>query len=210
MKYSSIYNSKKQEEFIDVEDNDPEPISPPYDLAKIRQSMDELQRVANFIRLENTDDWEEKIDKILWSPVQNKIFNKIVRILNSERLSRLAKSNNAYEPVLRRTSIDTTAKKFRETLASANWDCRISQWLHSLLFDYLPQEYLSIYLDVLQTMRQKIPQLVDKMIAVQSNVNAKTSPVTWESLTPLLKKSWDPVSPVLNTIRPVIIIFFFH
>lgn len=170
----------------------------------MKQSMDEFQRVANFVKPEDTDDWEEKIDKILWSPVQNRIFSRVVRILNSERVARLAKANSVHEPILRRTSIDTTAKKFRESLASAHWDWRITQWLHSLLFDYLPQDYLAIYLDILQTLRQKIPQLIDKMVAVQPNVNAKNpSSVAWETLGPLLKKSWDPVGPILNANKPV-------
>lgn len=184
-----------------------EPTTLPYDLSKVRHSMDEFQRVANFVRPEDTDDWEEKIDKILWSPIQSRIFNRIVRIMNSERVARLAKANSLHEPIVRRTSIDTTAKRFRETLASANWDWKITQWLHSLLFDYLPQEYLAIYLDILQALRQKVPQLVDKMIAVQPNINSKGSSVTWETLGPLLKKSWDPVGPALNTNRPVTKIF---
>jgi regulatory NSL complex subunit 3 len=200
-------DNMKLEEFINVDTEDLDPIIPPYDLTKIRQTMDEFQRVANFVRSEDTDDWEEKIDKILWSPVQNRIFSRIVRILNSERVARLAKVNSFYEPILRRSSIDMTSKRFRETLASANWDWRISQWLHSLLFDYLPQEYLAIYLDILQTLRQKVPQLIDKMIAIQPNINSKGSSVTWETLGPLLKKSWDPVGPVLNASRPVIIIY---
>ncbi|OXU26276.1 hypothetical protein TSAR_002472 [Trichomalopsis sarcophagae] len=189
------------EEFIDVENGDPEPKSPPCDLSQARQAMDEFQRVANFVRPEDTDDWEEKIDKILWSPVQNRIFSRIVRILNSERIARLSKSNTKLEPIVRRTFIDNTSRKFRETMGSANWDLRITQWLHGLLFDYLPQDYLAIYLDILQTLRQKIPQLIDKMIAIQPNINFKGSSLSWETLGPLLKKSWDPVSPELNSCR---------
>ncbi|XP_058800499.1 KAT8 regulatory NSL complex subunit 3 isoform X2 [Phymastichus coffea] len=193
-----------QDEIVNVDENDSETIAPPYDLAKMKQSMDEFQRVANFVKPEDTDsDWEEKIDKILWSSVQNRVFARVVRILNSERVARLAKVTSLHEPILRRTSIDTTAKKFRECLASVNWDWRITQWLHSLLFDYLPQNYLAIYLDILQTLRQKIPQLIDKMVAIQPNVNAKSpSSVTWETLGPLLKKSWDPVGPILNANKP--------
>lgn len=200
-------NRENENVELNVEKYDSE-VVPPYDLSKARQAMDEFQRVANFVRTEDNDDWEEKIDKILWSPIQIRIFNRIVKILNSERIARLSKVNSLHEPILRRTSTDSTAKKFRETLASANWDGRITQWLHSLLFDHLPQAYLAIYLDILQTLRQKIPHLIDKMIAVQPNINSKGSSLTWETLGPLLKKSWDPVTSVLHTTKSVIKLFF--
>jgi len=159
--------------------------------------MDELQRLANFARPEEEKDWEEKIDKILLSPIQNRIFTKVTRILNSERLARLAKAKNVTEPIFRRTSVDIAARRFRETLASTGWDWRLVQWLHNLLFEHLPKEYLAIYLDILQTLRLKIPQLIDKMIAVQPNINAKGGSITWETLGSLLKRSWDPVTPNL-------------
>ncbi|KZC05900.1 KAT8 regulatory NSL complex subunit 3, partial [Dufourea novaeangliae] len=187
-----------QDEEINVEEDCDEPLAPPVDLTRAKHQMDELQRLANFARPDESEDWEERLDKILWTPVQNRIFTKVLKILNSERLARLAKSNNGIEPVFRRTSIDTAARRFRETLASAGWDWRLAQWLHSLLFDHLPQEYLGIYLDILQTLRLKIPQLIDKMIAVQPNINAKAGTITWETLGSLLKRSWDPITPSLN------------
>ena len=196
-------NDRNQNKLINVESFEPEAPLPSFDLTKVQQDMDEFQRVANFVRPEEADDWEEKIDKILWSPVQNRIFSRIIRTLNSERLARLARANSLHEPILRRTSIESTAKRFRETLASAQWDWRITQWLHCVLFDHLPQNYLAIYLDILQSLRQKIPQHIDKMISVQPNINSKGSSVTWETLGPLLKKSWDPVSSILSANKPV-------
>ena len=200
-----FYTSDKQktEEDIDVEHPNNDQVSPPYDLGRIRHLMDELQRLANFVRPDEDNEWEEKIDKTYWTPVQLRIFAKVVRILTAERLARLAKAGNVMEPIFRRTTVDTAAKRFRETLASIGWDIKITQWIHSLMFDYLPQEYLVIYLDILQTLRLKIPQLIDKMIAVQTNINGKGGPVTWETLGSLLKRSWDPVTQTLNSNRPV-------
>ncbi|XP_054001417.1 KAT8 regulatory NSL complex subunit 3 [Hylaeus anthracinus] len=190
-----------QDEEIDVEGDYSEPLIPPVDLTRTRHQMDELQRLANFARPDENADWEERLDKILWSPIQNRIFTKVLKILNSERLARLAKVNDIIEPIFRRTSIDTATRRFRETLASAGWDWRLAQWLHNLLFDHLPQEYLGIYLDILQTLRLKIPQLVDKMITVQPNINAKTGSITWETLGSLLKRTWDPITSNLNSNR---------
>ncbi|KAF3424383.1 hypothetical protein E2986_02217 [Frieseomelitta varia] len=190
-----------QDEEINIEEDTNEPLIPPIDFTKVRHQMDELQRLANFARPDENEDWEEKLDKILWTPVQNRIFTKVLKILNSERLARLAKVNSSIEPIYRRTSVDTAARRFRETLASAGWDWRLAQWLHNLLFDHLPQEYLGIYLDILQCLRLKIPQLIDKMIAVQPNISGKTGSITWETLGSLLKRTWDPIAPSLNNNR---------
>ncbi|KAL2718189.1 KAT8 regulatory NSL complex subunit 3 isoform X1 [Vespula squamosa] len=194
-------NSAGQDEEVDVERTDDEQPVPPLDLTRTRHVMDEFQRLANFARPDDNDDWEEKIDKSMWTSLQSRIFTKVIRILNSERLARLAKSNAMVEPIFRRTSVNTTARRFRETLASAGWDWRLTQWLHGLLFDHLSQEYLAIYLDILQTLRLKIPQLVDKMITVQPNINAKNGSITWETLGSLLKRTWDPIAPTLNNNR---------
>ncbi|XP_076229096.1 reduction in Cnn dots 1 isoform X2 [Nomia melanderi] len=197
-KKNSSTEKPVQDEEIDIEEDCNELLVPPVDLTRCKHQMDELQSLANFARPDENADWEESLDKISWTPVQNRIFTKVLKILNSERLARLAKSANAIEPIFRRTSVDTAARRFRETLASAGWDWRLAQWLHSLLFDHLPQEYLGIYLDILQTLRLKIPQLIDKMIAVQPNITAKTGSITWETLGSLLKRSWDPITPSLN------------
>ncbi|XP_043481442.1 KAT8 regulatory NSL complex subunit 3 [Leptopilina heterotoma] len=198
-----LSDKQKSEEKVDVEYyNNNQSSSPPFDLGRTRHLMDELQRLANFVRPDEDTEWEEKIDKTFWSQIQIRVFAKIVRVLTAERLARLAKTGNVMEPVFRRTSIDTAAKRFREIMASIGWDIRISQWIHCLLFDYLPQEYLVIYLDILQTLRLIIPQLIDKMIAVQTNINGKGGPVTWETLGSLLKRSWDPVTSTLNSNKP--------
>ncbi|KAL6262880.1 hypothetical protein P5V15_005669 [Pogonomyrmex californicus] len=197
---SNTSDKHRKDEEIDVENIDNEPALP-FDLTRVRHAMDEFERLANFARPEEEEkeeDWEEKIDKTLWSPIQNRIFSKVTRILSSERLARLAKAKSTAEPIFRRTSVDVTARRFRETLASTGWDWRLVQWLHNLLFEHLPQEYLAIYLDILQVLRLKIPQLIDKMIAVQPNISAKGGSITWETLGSLLKRSWDPVAQNLS------------
>ena len=200
-KKSSLTEKLIQDEEINIDEESNESSVVPIDFTRARHQMDELQRLANFARPDENEDWEEQLDKILWTPVQNRIFTKVLKIFNSERLARLAKANGPIEPIYRRTSVDTAARRFREALASAGWDWRLAQWLHNLLFDHLPQEYLGIYLDILQTLRLKIPQLIDKMIAVQPNINAKTGSITWETLGSLLKRTWDPVNPILNINR---------
>jgi regulatory NSL complex subunit 3 len=73
-----------------------------------------------------------------------------MKALHNERLARLAYSQNPAEPVLRRASMDKTARHVRMVLNEVNWDTKLIQWLHGVLIENLSQSYLSEYLDVLQ------------------------------------------------------------
>lgn len=181
----------------------PEELSLPCDLTKARQCTEELEKLASFARPDGSnDDWEEKIEKNFWSPVQRRIFTRIFMIINSERLNRLAKVDDQLELVYRRTSVDSSAKRFREVMASIGWDYRIVQWLHGLFMDNLSRDSLVIYFDILQTLRAKIPQLIDRMIAPVPNAVVKPGSIPLESLNAVLKRSWDPLATCMNNNRP--------
>ncbi|ROT76017.1 putative KAT8 regulatory NSL complex subunit 3 isoform X4 [Penaeus vannamei] len=164
------------EEMIDV-DSEPSPPPPlPYDLNKAQQVMSEIG----------------------WTEPQMALFSKVVQILDSDRLARLSLKDSDNEPVKRRAQVDKTAAKFRQALARVNWDSKLTQWLHSILLQYLSLPYLAAYLDILQTLKSKIPTLVDKMVALSSTHRGASV----EALNLLLKRPWDPAVPSLNQHKP--------
>lgn len=94
--------------------------------------------------------------RINWTSAQSRIFNGMVNILNSDYIARLAYAGMHNEPVLRRTVIEKSVKRFRHLMATISWDSKVTQWLHQLLLDHLSTKYLSIYLDILQVFLFKV------------------------------------------------------
>lgn len=133
------------------------------------------------------DEWELKILKYGWSSKMQKVFNQVVKILDHDRLARLAYvDNKRYESVQRRAAIDKSADRMRKVLASISWETTTVQWLHGLMMEFLPASYLAAYIDIMQTLKNKLPSLVDRMIFWKpGNVNQ-------ELLAPILKKPWQP------------------
>ena len=71
-------------------------------------------------------------------------------------------------------------------------DTKLTQWLHTTLVDQLSRPLLVAYFEALQTIRAKVPSLVDRMTASGPN-SSKTAPTVTESLAGLMKRPWDPV-----------------
>ncbi|KAL8566033.1 hypothetical protein ACOMHN_062762 [Nucella lapillus] len=179
---------------VDVVDAPPTP-SMPFDISKARSLMTECERHASYARTDNQEDWEEKLSKSGWTVQQSRLYTKVMKILQADRCARLALESAGNEPIARRQVVDKTAKRLRQTLASVGWDMEVVQWLHQLILDNVSVHYLACYLDALQTLKAKVPSLVEKML---SGAPPKHPSLSHEALGLLLKRPWDPVGTALT------------
>ncbi|KAL7038155.1 hypothetical protein ACKWTF_009474 [Chironomus riparius] len=163
---------------------------PAYDLEQSKNGMERTFQLTNVLKNSNPedDDWESKILKYGWTTKQTKLFNKVVQILDFDHLARLANvDGKRHEVVQVRTTIDKSADRMRHALAEVSWDTVIIQWIHAILMEYLPPSYLASYLDIMQTLKHKVPSLVDRMIFW------KPGNVSQDLLGLILKRPWQPV-----------------
>jgi len=172
----------------------------PYDKEKACTLMNECERNVNFARAAEVPDdtWEERVNKEGWTASQTRLYYRVVKALQGDRLARLAFSGHTNEPILRRLCVDKTAKRVRHILAAAMWDQHAMQWLHSTLITSVGQSLLAIYLDVLQVLRSKAPNLVEVLTAA---IDDSTDKAGAEALRLLLKRPWDPVGSFMSLHR---------
>ncbi|XP_076308302.1 uncharacterized protein LOC143223773 isoform X2 [Tachypleus tridentatus] len=188
---------------VDIE-TVPSKLVMPIDSNKVRGLMTECERHVRLMRKQDVpDDWEDHINKKGWSVAQNRLFNKIVKILNTDRLARLTYEGTNNEPVMRRLAVDKTAQRIRQVFSSFSWDDKLLLWLYQTIVENLPFPYLAAYLDVLQTLKSKVPSLMDRfMNHIQSSPVCQSGPTSSDALNLLLKRPWDPVLHMLNLYKP--------
>lgn len=181
-------HTHSHDERIDLEESYNPPI-PSYNEESARRAMQESENIVVTARnsVSDEDDWEERVNTFGWTVQQFKLFDRVARLLDMDRLARLTNTEKQHEPVHRRTVIDKSVSRLRQALASVSWETRLTQWLHGLLMENLPPSYLAIYIDILQTLHAKLPMLANKMV-FGSSLN-----VGQELLRPVLKKPWEPI-----------------
>lgn len=82
----------------------------------------------------------------------------------------------------------------RLALASVHWNTELTKWLNSIMFTYLPPTYMASYLDILQSLRTKVPSLVDKMLDGR--------PASHDYLQTIMKRPWGANVPTKSRKLP--------
>lgn len=157
--------------------------------------MEEFEKVALGVKTASSDDenWEDRIKKLHWTKLEHTLFDAVTNILDQDHLARLANKDRSHEPVLRRSIIDKSVARIRKALTKVGWSPKVIQWLHGLLMDNLSPSYMACYLDMLQTLKTKVPVLADRMMFGRP-INHNQ-----DILGPVLKRAWEPqVTPKVN------------
>lgn len=130
--------------------------------------MPPIEEVASKIFLNDEDtDWEQSVNKENWSDQEEAMFRSVVEILDLDHLARLSYQNRPNELLLQSCVIEKSAARMRKVLANVFWDTKITQWIHGLLMQKLPVSYMVSYLEILGTLRKKVPSLLDKMLLLR-------------------------------------------
>lgn len=96
-----------------------------------------------------------------WTCDMNKLWTKANKILLADRVERLTCEGSVNEVLQKRNLQEWTANKFKELFASMLWDQKLVMWLHSTLLEHLDYNYKPVYLDSLQILKHKIPDLIN-------------------------------------------------
>lgn len=137
-----------------------------------------------------------KLNRFGWTKQQLQLYRQVSNILDYDQLARLAVSGRPNEGVIRRCSIDKSVARMRLALASVHWNTDLTQWLNLTMFTYLPPTYMASYLDILQSLRAKVPTLVDKMLA------GRPASFNQDYLQAVMKRPWGANVPTKSRKLP--------
>lgn len=193
----SCHQLPNHEEKVDA----PEPYNipiPSYNEEAGRLALNETEELIKELPNQNsdTDDWTENLQKTGWSEQQKNVFERVERILDNDQLARLAIAGLPNECLRRHAIIEKSMSRMRQALASIHWEPRLTQWLHGLLMAHLPMKYMVSYIDILQTLKRKIPTLVDKMLY------SRPIDTHIEYINAISRQQWEPTLPLKTRTLP--------
>lgn len=120
-----------------------------------------------------------------------------------DQLARLSNVSLSNECLRRNAIIQKSVSRMRLALAMVHWEPHLTQWLHGILITHLSPAYMVSYIEILQTLKRKIPTLVDKMLY------GNPIDVHMDYMSAILKHGWEPtIAPKTRTLpgQPIIII----
>ena len=156
-----------------------------HDDMKVRVSLSEMERSVRFIRKSDPGwAWETKIDKYSWTSMQLSLFKQISRLLNDDTIKRCVYQNDSDAgPIHVLNIIRQSSQTLRDIFAGfCFWDIELIDWLHCLLCNSLNNQYLVVYLQLLQNLKLDIPSLIQGIIDRNKFKISSLTPDFWVCL----------------------------
>lgn len=83
--------------------------------------------------------------------MQRNLFERTMNILFANRLSRLTFEGTIQEDVQKIISTEKSVAEMHHLLTNYTyWDPSLTQWLHGIFINHLPDDYLASYIDILE------------------------------------------------------------
>lgn len=163
-----------------------------YDGSKARHVMNEVEAYLNSLWKDVDKDDEEKIVRGSWSKEQARLFDSTYKATNNYQLAKLAYAKNINEPVLRKLALEKATKRFRKSFGSAMWNPKFIVWLHGIMIDGLGSSLFLCYLEILQSLKRKVPSLFERVLLSDKAASEKEMSAGLPQLGSRLRKSWEP------------------
>ncbi|CAL1280228.1 unnamed protein product [Larinioides sclopetarius] len=194
-RYPLLSDTSNVDEDVDIEIYD-EPLVSPFDNPKIKALANECEKSLKNNNLFKDREQDDEIDLSSLPPSQRKLYQQVLNVLREDELSKLCYSGSANEPLKRRLSLDKAARQIRQIFGLIFWDMKEISWIHRTILNHCDISTVASYVDVLQTLKAKIPTLIERVL--QSYAGAPVG----DAIIQLMKKPWDPIQPVLNQNKP--------
>lgn len=184
-------------EEIDINECENSSKASPFDNQRTKVLANELEHSLK-TNLTNDPDSTELEDFPIenYSPQKRKIYRDFMEIINADILAKETYSGQSNEFIKRKIVTEKCARQLRIIIANTFCDFDIIGWIHQLILDKGNLSTVTSYLNILQVLRIKIPTIIDKILKMYSGQ------LGYGYLSQLLKKSWDPSTPILNQHKP--------
>ncbi|XP_066936298.1 uncharacterized protein [Clytia hemisphaerica] len=163
-----------------------------YDSSRGRHVMNEVETYLNSLWKDVEKNEEEKISRGSWSRDQAKLFDLVYSAINNYQLAKLTHHMHSNEPVLRKLALDKATKRVRKAFATALWNAKLIGWLHGIMIDGLCSSFFLCYLEILQSVKRKVPSLFERVFLHNKATLEKEQTAGLNNLGFRLKKSWEP------------------
>jgi len=88
---------------------------------------------------------------VRWNKIERTLFERTMSILYANRLSRLTFEGTVQKDVQKIIATEKSVAEMHHLLTNfTHWEISLSQWLHGILISHLPDDYLVLYIDILE------------------------------------------------------------